>query len=111
MAENSSYQDFIKECSKNKCVWSIEANQGMFAMLEDNNGQEYLPVWDSEEKAASFIDEDWDGYIVVRLSLIELINWLDELHKDEIMISINAGKDKKTIPVDAQTLKEHFRSL
>jgi hypothetical protein len=108
MTDNELYMQFLNNVLANKGVWLIQANEGMFGMLEDNNGQEYLPVWGDQGKADVFIDQEWDGYYSEKLPINEWINWLDELASDGVKIAVSPGTDKQTIPMEAQLLKQHL---
>ena len=49
-------EQFLKAILETRKVWLLEAKEGFFAMLEDNDGVSYVPLWESEELAADEID-------------------------------------------------------
>lgn len=67
--------------------------EGMFAMLEDSDGNSYIPVWQSEELAKNAAVEDWENYSVTEMGFSELVVWLKELSQDEIDIAVAPEKD------------------
>ena len=44
-------QRFLQTVNQNGILWLLEAKPGLFAMLEDGNGNSYIPVWATKEEA------------------------------------------------------------
>ena len=86
-------EQFIKAILESHKVWLLEAKEGFFAMLEDNHGDSYIPVWESEESAKNAAQGDWAGYTVTTMGFSELTNWLKELANDEIDIAVAPEAD------------------
>ena len=86
-------QKFINAILETRRVWLLEAKEGFFAMLEDNDGVSYVPLWESEELASKAAQGDWEGYTVTDMSFSELIHWLKELAADEIDIAVSPMAD------------------
>lgn len=86
-------QPFLDTLSQTHQVWLLEAMTGMFAMLEDSDGNSYIPVWESEELAREAAVEDWADYKVTEMGFSELAVWLKELTRDEIDIAVSPAKD------------------
>ena len=86
-------EPFLETLSETHRVWLLEAMDGMFAMLEDNDGNSYIPVWESEELARNAAVEDWADYKVTEMGFSELAVWLKELTRDEIDIAVSPEKD------------------
>ena len=84
---------FINAILETKKVWLLEAKEGFFAMLEDNDGASYVPLWESEELASKAAQGDWEGYTVADMGFSELIHWLKELAADEIDIAVSPMAD------------------
>lgn len=84
---------FINAIQITRKVWLLQAMEGMFAMLEDSNGNWYVPAWESEEKAVQAATGDWTGYHVTEMGFSELKHWLGELSRDEIDIAVAPEKD------------------
>ena len=40
--------NFIKAILETRKVWLLEAKEGFFAMLEDGEGEPYIPLWESK---------------------------------------------------------------
>lgn len=86
-------KSFINAILETRKVWLLEAKEGFFAMLEDNDGESYVPLWASEEAAMKAAQGDWEGYTVATMGFSELANWLKELANDEIDIAIAPEAD------------------
>lgn len=86
-------EQFINTIQDTRKVWLLQAMEGMFAMLEDSNGNWYVPAWESEDKAAQAASGDWSGYHVTEMGFSELKHWLGELSRDEIDIAVSPEKD------------------
>lgn len=86
-------EQFTTKILETRKVWLLEAKEGFFAMLEDNNGEPYMPLWESEELAAQAAQGDWEGYTVTDMGFSELEHWLKELANDEIDIAVSPESD------------------
>ena len=86
-------EQFLNAIIETRKVWLLEAKEGFFAMLEDNNGDSYIPVWESKESAEKAAQGDWDGYTVTTMGFSELAQWLKELANDEIDIAVAPETD------------------
>ena len=84
---------FLNAILETRKVWLLEAKEGFFAMLEDNNGASYVPLWESGELAAKAAQGDWAGYTTTNMGFSELQHWLKELADDEIDIAVSPEKD------------------
>ena len=86
-------EQFLNSILESRKVWLLEAKEGFFAMLEDNDGEPYIPIWESEDKAAQAAQADWEGYTVTDMGFSELEHWLKELANDDIDIAISPESD------------------
>lgn len=86
-------ETFTSAILETRKVWLLQAMEGMFAMLEDSDGNSYIPVWQSEELAKNAAVEDWENYSVTEMGFSELVVWLKELSQDEIDIAVAPEKD------------------
>ena len=84
---------FLNAILETRKVWLLEAKEGFFAMLEDNDGEPYIPLWESEEQAKSAAQGDWEGYTVTDMGFSELEHWLKELASDDIDIAVSPEAD------------------
>lgn len=86
-------EQFINAILETRKVWLLEAKEGFFAMLEDSDGEPYIPMWESETLAAQAAKGDWEGYTVTDMGFSELQQWLKELSADEIDIAVSPEAD------------------
>ena len=89
----NNLEQFLNAILETRKVWLLEAREGFFAMLEDTDGDSYVPVWESEEKAMRAAQDDWEGYTVTDMGFSELEQWLKELAADEIDIAVAPEAD------------------
>lgn len=84
---------FLNSILETRKVWLLEAKEGFFAMLEDNDGEPYIPLWESEAQAKNAAQGDWEGYSVTDMGFSELEHWLKELAKDDIDVAVSPEAD------------------
>ena len=99
-------EPFLATLSETHRVWLLEAMDGMFAMLEDSDGNSYIPVWESEELARNAAVEDWAGYKVTEMGFSELAVWLKELTRDEIDIAVSPEKDGEITAIASSKFRQ-----
>ena len=98
-------EQFINVILETRKVWLLEAKEGFFAMLEDSNGDSYIPVWESEESAEKAAHGDWEGYTVTTMGFSELAQWLKELANDEIDIAVAPEADGEITAIPSQKFR------
>ena len=86
---NERLNRFLDAILASRKVWLLEAKPGFFAMLEDNDGNSYVPLWENETLATQAAQGDWEQYTVADMGFSELERWLKELANDEIDIAIS----------------------
>ena len=99
-------EQFINAILETRKVWLLEAKEGFFAMLEDGDGEPYIPLWESEELARKAAQGDWEDYTVTTMGFSELASWLKELAHDEIDIAVAPETDGEITAIAS----EKFRS-
>ena len=104
-------KNFITEVRENDMFWLLEAKPGLFAMVEDNDENSYIPVWSSEVEAVSNISDDWEEYSVTNMNVAEFLGWMNELHEDQIGIAISTGNGGQMLPMPALTMKQLLKGL
>lgn len=107
----SNLESFLKVIAETRQVWLLEAMTGMFAMLEDNDGNSYIPVWESEELARKAAVEDWEDYKVTEMGFSELAVWLKELTRDEIDIAVSPEKDGQIMAIASANFRKWVKPL
>lgn len=110
LPEEEKYHFFINHLKEQKEVWLLNAMEGMYAMIEDMTGQEYVPLWIDKDDAVMHIRNEWSNYEICSMKLNELLSWLNELEKDGIKIAISGENDNKIIPVQPMELINHLMS-
>ena len=107
----SALEAFLESIKETKKVWLLEAMTGMFAMLEDSDGNSYIPLWETEELARNAAKEDWEGYEVTEMGFSELAVWLKELSRDEIDIAVSPEKDGEIIAISSANFRKWVKPM
>ena len=104
-------ESFLNTISETRKVWLLEAMTGMFAMLEDGDGNSYIPLWETEDKAVAAAKEDWEGYQVTEMGFSELAVWLKELSRDEIDIAVSPEKDGEITAIASSNFRKWVKPM
>ncbi|MBO7529382.1 MAG: DUF2750 domain-containing protein [Bacteroidales bacterium] len=99
-------QRFLQTVNQNGILWLLEAKPGLFAMLEDGNGNSYIPVWATKEEAEANIGDDWATYNVSTMEIAEFITWTRELGSDDIGIAISTGTEGQILPIPSKIMRQ-----
>ena len=99
-------QRFLQTVNQNGFLWLLEAKPGLFAMLEDGNGNSYIPVWATKEEAEANIGDDWATYNVSTMEIAEFITWTRELGSDDIGIAISTGTEGQILPIPSKIMRQ-----
>ncbi len=93
-------ETFLNTIVEKNEVWLLESHPGMFAMLEDADGDSYIPVWATETDARKQAVGEWHDYTTTSMPFPELSAWLRELAHDDIDIVISPEGDgeKMSLP-------------
>ena len=106
MTDQQRFENFFKQVKTNHRVWLLQAKDGLFAMLEDNDQNSYIPVWPTEADAIQNRNEDWTAYQPEAMSLTEFSVWLEELRTDDILIGVHPDESGKILPVKATDMMQ-----
>lgn len=107
----NTLESFLDTVVATRKVWLLEAMTGMFAMLEDADGNSYIPVWASEEEARKAAMGDWSGYDVTEMGFSELILWLKELARDEIDIAVAPEKEGEIVAISSSKFRTWLKPM
>lgn len=99
-------RNFLQTVNTNGILWLLEAKPGLFAMLEDGNGNSYIPVWATKEEAEANIGDDWATYNVSTMEIAEFITWTRELGSDDIGIAISTGTEGQILPIPSKIMRQ-----
>ena len=102
-------EQFIASILETRKVWLLEAKEGFFAMLEDDNGDPYIPLWESEALAAKAAQGDWEGYTVTDMGFSELGHWLKELAADDIDIAVSPEADGEITAIPSHKFRNWLK--
>lgn len=107
----NTLESFLETVAEVRKVWLLEAMTGMFAMLEDADGNSYIPVWASEEQAQKAAVGDWSGYEVTEMGFSELALWLKELARDEIDIAVAPEKEGEITAISSSKFRTWIKPM
>lgn len=100
-------ESFFKQSITEGQVWLLQADDGMFALVEDAEGISILPMYASQAMALESAVDDWADYKPEPMPLRELIQWLTEMADDEMYVGIAAGGNK-VIPYPASVMQQEL---
>ena len=100
---------FLKAILETRKVWLLEAKEGFFAMLEDGDGEPYIPLWESEALATKAAQGDWEGYTVTDMGFSELGHWLKELAADDIDIAVSPEADGQITAIPSHKFRNWLK--
>jgi hypothetical protein len=104
--QNLKFEIFIRQAILTRKLWLLQADEGQFALLGDDVGRSFIPVWSSMEQAKLASQAEWGGYTVTEMGLGEFISWMDELQVDEILIGMDPDENRKILALEAAAMKE-----
>lgn len=107
----TTLESFLESIAETRKVWLLEAMTGMFAMLEDSDGNSYIPIWETEALARNAAMGDWEGYEVTEMGFSELAVWLKELSRDEIDIAVSPEKDGEIMAIASSNFRKWVKPL
>ncbi len=110
LSDQERYEYLLNSISENSELWLLQARPGLFAMFEDKNGQEYIPVWPNEDFASKYSEDDWNDYQAEPMGLAELYEWVNELKEDEVLIAAFPNNKSQAIPLDPVEFGKHVRA-
>jgi hypothetical protein len=99
---------FIQEIISHKGVWLLKAHDGLYAMVEDDHSQTYLPVWPDSASAKEFTTGDWEEYVPELMGLFEFLDWLQELKGDDVLIGVFPNSKMQSLAADPLELKKQI---
>ena len=102
----NNLETFLNAILETRKVWLLQAREGFFAMLEDNSGDSYVPIWESEALALKSAEGDWKGYTVTDMGFSELEHWLKELATDEIDIAVSPEKEGEVTALSSANFRK-----
>jgi hypothetical protein len=105
LPDHDRYEYLLRHVVKNREIWLLHAKDGLYAMFEDEKGQQYIPVWPEKEFADSYAVDDWEGYEAEGMGFNEFINWMKELKDDQIFIGAFPNNRLEAIPLDPMVFK------
>ncbi|HBF88981.1 MAG TPA: hypothetical protein DDX39_10105 [Bacteroidales bacterium] len=111
ITDGERYQYLIDKAVETKTVWLLKAIDGMFAMFEDDKGQEYLPIWPEKEFTKFYVQDDWEEYEAEEMKIYEFLNWMQELSDDKILIAAFPDENNKVIPIPPLEIRKHLELL
>jgi hypothetical protein len=104
--DQQRFEDFLKQVVSNRQLWLLQADEGQFALLGDDTGSSFIPVWATEVEAKMAIEAEWTGYECTQMGINEFISWLDELHADELFVGLSPDENAKVLALAPLALKE-----
>jgi hypothetical protein len=109
--ENEALERFFEIVVGQHGAWLLQADDGLFAMTEDQSRNSYLPLYATEQEAKEAAVDEWAAYLPERMDLRELINWLGDLKDDGMKVGVALNNQGKLLPFEAEQLQEILITL
>jgi hypothetical protein len=100
-------ESFFEQCISQSQVWLLQADDGMFALVEDEDGTSILPMYSSQLAAQESAVDEWVTYKPEPMPLRELIQWLSEMADYDMYVAIAVG-GSKVIPYPASVMQQEL---
>jgi len=97
---------FLHEVVENELVWLLQADDGLYAMVEDEEGNSYVTVWPTQDTCTSASIGDWTTYSAGSMDIKEFLNWLKELKDDDVRVGVYPDSNGRILPFDTLGLKK-----
>jgi hypothetical protein len=111
MTDSERFEQFIKAVSSTEQVWLLQANDGLFAMVEDSAGTSYIPVWSSQSACTEASNEEWSDYVVESMPINEFINWCKELAEDDVKLGLDPDTSGRLLPIEATVFSDILKQI
>ncbi len=111
MTDNERFEQFIQAVSSTEQIWLLQANDGLFAMVEDKAGASYIPVWSSQAACAEASKEEWSDYAVETMPITEFINWCKELAEDDVKLGIEPDNNGRLLPIEPTVFSDILKQM
>lgn len=111
MTDDERFEQFIRAVSSTEQIWLLQANDGLFAMVEDSAGTSYIPVWSSQVACAEASNEEWSDYAVETMPINEFINWCKELAEDDVKLGIEPDNNGRLLPIEATVFLDILKQM
>lgn len=104
MSSEERYDYFIRKVADFEIVWGL--NDGGWAILSDNEGNEVFPFWPEKELAEICVQDSWSSYKPKSIELNHFIEkWLTGMEKDGILVGVFYTPEGKGVVVQPAKLK------
>lgn len=81
------YQYFVKRVADTGQIWGLYKDG--WALVNDDTGQQYVPLWPAPEYANLCANNQWASYEAEPIEIHQFINeYLDELEKNSVGLAI-----------------------
>ncbi|MDY0369520.1 MAG: DUF2750 domain-containing protein [Bacteroidales bacterium] len=111
MMNDLSFEFVLERLEQQQEVWLLQADNGLFAMVETPDQSPLVPLWVMAEMAEQARTDDWATYQLTSMSLSELIGWLNELQNDGIQTGIVINDTVRVLPFEATQLQDILLDL
>lgn len=101
------YEFFVHKVVDWEEAWGLYDDG--WAMLVDDDGTKYFPLWPAKEYAEVCAKDDWARYEPEAIPLADLLNeLLPQLHGDSVSIAVFVTPGGKGVTVTAEHLRDEL---
>lgn len=103
------YDYFVKKVVENEEVYGLADEEG-WALLGDDSDADILPLFPAAEFAEAFrLASDFEEYAVEALDVSELMDWFDDMEKDNLLVAVFPNPDLNGAVVEPKMLKSDIQ--
>lgn len=111
MTDSERFEKFLETVSSTAEIWLLQASDGLFAMVEDSDGNAYIPLWSSRLACAEASREEWSEYAVESMPINEFINWCKDLAEDDVRLGVEPDENGRLLPIEASVFSDILRQM
>ncbi|WP_163934186.1 DUF2750 domain-containing protein [Paraferrimonas sp. SM1919] len=103
---------FINAVIDNQLLWGLAEKNGDGFLVCDSSEYEdtdVMPLWDSEQQAASHCTDEWSEYSPVSIDLEQFLEfWVSDLNDDGVLVGVQWQLDGECPEYDPIELAKAF---
>lgn len=104
------YEYFVKRAASHGQLWGLRSEDG-WVVAEDDQGDQYLPVWPHQRFAEASATGGWNDAVPVAIDVDEWVQeWLSDLDRDGMRVAVFQTPADQGVGVSAERLKRDLEA-
>jgi hypothetical protein len=107
---NRRYEYFVKRAASHGQLWGLRAEDG-WVVAEDDEGDQYLPVWPHQRFAEALATASWEDAVPVAIDVDEWVKgWLPSLERDGMHVAVFQTPADEGVGVSPERLRRDLET-